>query len=116
MNTITIYGASDDLLEVECPDNHYIADEFGAYGPYGCTVVLEAPTGERLWVRGVFCGDRDLRNVGEGWCMSVLHVDPKPWPGLVQFGTRPDRDDDPAIRVVAPEGTTVREWTDDDRA
>lgn len=117
---LTIYGASDDLLEVDGPGGTAI-DEFGAYGPNGCTILIEAPMGERLWVRAVFDADQDLRGIGGednagGWCLSVLHVDTDTaWTWPVFFSFRPGRIEDPALIVECPEGTTVREWTEDDR-
>lgn len=120
---LILYGASDDLLEVE----GHVEDEFGAYGPHGCTVVIEAPTGERVWVRAVFDADRDLRGIvnddhetGSEWVLSVLHTDPATaWRWPIRLIARHDdrRDlDDPAVAIECPVGTTVREWTEDDRA
>lgn len=120
-DTLTIYGASDDLLEVEGA----VSEEFSAYG--SCIVVIEAPTGERVWVRAAFDDDPDLRGVvgadhetGSEWVLSVLHTDVTTmWPWPIRFIARHDerRDlDDPAVAIECPVGTTVREWTEDDRA
>lgn len=105
MSEITIYGASDDLLEVEGAFD----EEFGAYG--GATVVVEAPSGERLWVRALHDEDPSLRGVGEGWVLSMLHADPtRGWQWPVRFGARPGRPEDPALVIECPQGTVVREW------
>ncbi|MBN7484631.1 hypothetical protein [Mycobacteroides abscessus] len=105
MSAITFYGASDDLLEVEGA----FTEEFDAYS--GVTVVVEAPSGESLWVRAVFDTDVPLRGIGQGWVLSVLHPDPvHGWQWPVRFGARPDGPEDPALIVECPEGTTVREW------
>lgn len=105
MSEIIIYGASDDLLEVAGAFD----EEFGAYG--GVIVVMEAPSGERLWVRALHDEDPSLRGVGEGWVLSVLHADPAHgWRWPVRFGARPGRPEDPALVIECPDGTTVREW------
>lgn len=104
MNEIIIYGASDDLLEVEGAFD----EEFGAYG--GATVVVEAPSGERLWVRAVF-DEGPLRGIGEGWVLSVLHANPdRRWQWPIRLGARLGRPEDPALIIECPDGTTVREW------
>ncbi|WP_019204545.1 hypothetical protein [Tsukamurella sp. 1534] len=116
---LILYGASDDLLEVE----GHVEDEFAAYG--GCTVVVEAPTGERVWIRAVFDDDQDLRGINSAeseseWVLSVLHTDVLTvWPWPIRFIARHDERhdlDDPAVVIECPVGTTVREWTEDDRA
>ncbi|SKM82115.1 Uncharacterised protein [Mycobacteroides abscessus subsp. massiliense] len=105
MSEIVLYGASDDLLEVEGA----FTEEFDALN--GATVIVESPTGERLWVRAVFDSDPSLRDVGEGWVLSLLHADPtRVWRWPVRFGGRPDRPEDPALILECPDGTTVREW------
>lgn len=110
MSEITIYGASDDLLEVEGA----VDEEFGAYG--GVTVVVESPTGERLWVRAVF-DEGPLRGIGEGWALSVLHADPvRGWRWPVRFGARPERSEDPTLIIECPDGTVVREWVAEEQS
>ncbi|WP_078313738.1 hypothetical protein [Mycobacteroides chelonae] len=106
MGELVLYGASDDLLEAEGTFD----EEFSVYG--GVIVVVEAPSGERLWVRALFDEDRPLRGVGEGWVLSVLHADPqRGWRWPVRLGARPERPEDPALIIECPEGTVVREWT-----
>ncbi|MDO3168231.1 hypothetical protein P5V90_14780 [Mycobacteroides abscessus subsp. abscessus] len=105
MDELVIYGASDDLLEV----GGAFDEEFGAYG--GVTVVVEAPTGERLWVRAQHDEYVPLRGIGEGWVLSVLHADPtRTWRWPVRLGARPEYPEDPAIIIECPDGTVVREW------
>lgn len=105
MSEIILYGASDDLLEVEGAFD----EEFGAYG--GVIVVVEAPSGERLWVRAQHDEYVPLRGIGEGWVLSVLHADPAHgWRWPVRFGARPERPEDPALIIECPDGTVVREW------
>lgn len=98
MSTLTIYGASDDLVEVE-GEFH---EEFSAYTGWKGEVV--APNGDSLGVSAVFGeGDAD-------WTLSVYNTGTWPaWP--LRFGDRPDRDGDPALTLEVPAGTIVREVT-----
>jgi len=100
MNKITIYGASDDLVEVE----GYISDEFSAYGPWSGK--LTAPNGDSLRIRAEFCKPGSESE----WQLSIENTGTFPdWP--IRFGVRPDRDGDPALVIDVPDGTTM---TDDD--
>ncbi|MBT8161040.1 MULTISPECIES: hypothetical protein [Arthrobacter] len=92
---IIIYGASDDLIEVEGA----ISEEFDCSGKW--EGVLESPDGWRLGVTAKFTGEWEIAVVasGEGWYPD--------WP--IQFTERPDREGDPAVKIWAPEGTTLTE-------
>lgn len=105
LHTLTVYGASDDLVEVE----GYIEDEFEAYGP--TTLIVTAPDGARIAITAEFDGPGPMRDVGDGWVLSIHHADPE-WTYPVRLGVRRDRDSDPAIVLSVPTGTTVREWDD----
>lgn len=100
LHTLTIYGASDDLLELE----GYINEEYTAFRPV--TLVLRAPTGARLAITAEF--DATAPIPGNGWVLSILHADPQ-WTWPVRLAERPDRSDDPAIVLEVPVGTTVSE-------
>lgn len=100
LDTLTIYGASDDLLELE----GYINDEYDALRPI--TLVLRAPTGAQLAISAEFGGATPIP--GNGWVLSILHVDPR-WVWPVCLSERPGRLDDPAIVLDVPRGTTVSE-------
>lgn len=93
---ITIYGASDDCIELDgdIVDEHYTND--------GNVIRLTAPDGEYLEVR--------IEYGRHEWDISVDHRtgDLAPdWP--VRFAYRDDgtdHNDDPAIVIDAPAGTT----------
>jgi hypothetical protein len=94
---ITIYGASDDLLEVEGAVN----DEFDASGP--TRVRLTAPDGDSLDVVAEFSrpGDYAL-----DWTITVETARAYPaWP--IRFHERPGYEGDPGVTIDAPAGTTV---------
>lgn len=104
LHSLTIYGASDDLIEVE----GYINEEYPAHRVHGLvTLVVTAPDGARVWITPEFDAE-PLRGVGEGWALAVRHAGY--WPHPVQLGARPDRDTDPAVILTVPEGTTVAVW------
>lgn len=96
---VTIYGASDDLFELDTPDRS-VYEEYDCYDR-PCTVRLTAPNGEGVTVRGYFTGD---------WEVGVHEVDGLPnadW--RIEDSVRPDDDRDPAIIVHVPVGTTAEE-------
>ncbi|WP_336633616.1 MULTISPECIES: hypothetical protein [unclassified Microbacterium] len=100
MSTITIYGASDDLLEVEGA----FSEEFQAYGETRLRVL--APDGDSLIVIGEF----SARDGEADWTLRVMNSATWPaWP--IRFGDRPDREGDPAIIIDVPEGTIVEEMS-----
>lgn len=106
MNTVatTIYGASDDLFELESEDRS-IYEEYDCWGR-PCVVRLTAPNGETLVVRGYFRYD------GE-WEVGVHeHPDYTNADWKVEQSQRPDRPSDPAIIVHVPVGTTAQELRD----
>lgn len=100
---ITIYGASDDLVEVEGD----VCEEY-TLGLYGTWLRLTAPDGERLNVAAVF--DSQVLNGALDWMLTVTAVDAYPsWP--ICFHERPGYEGDPAVTIDAPPGTTVEDIT-----
>jgi len=100
---ITIYGASDDLVEVEGA----IREEYALGDP--CTRLrLVAPDLESLDVVLLFDGE-----VGDlDWSIGVEAVNAYPsWP--IRFHERPGYEGDPAVTIDAPDGTTVLEVPND---
>jgi hypothetical protein len=98
---IIIYGASDDLVEVD--GRPEVAEEYGCWSK-PCRLRLTAPDGMSLDVVAQF-GRRDARL---DWTTTVEAVNAYPsWP--IRFIERPDREGDPAVEIDAPEGTTVVE-------
>ena len=96
---ITIYGASDDLVEVAGA----IREEYALGDP--CTRLrLVAPDLESLDVVLWFDGE-----VGDlAWSIGVEAVNAYPsWP--IRFHERPGYEGDPAVTIDAPDGTTVLE-------
>lgn len=96
MADLIIYGASDDLVEVEGA----FREEYDAYSGWRGRVT--SPDGDSLIVTAVF---------GEGeadWTLGILNSSSWPdWP--IKFGERPDREGDPALIIDVPEGTIVEE-------
>lgn len=103
LHGLTIYGASDDLLEVE----GYLREEFVAYTR--ATLILTAPNGACLAIVGEFDPVGHSPNVGDGWVLSVCHADPA-WTYPIRLTSRPDRDTDPAVALDVPAGTTIEQW------
>ncbi len=102
LKTLTIYGASDDLVEID----GYIHEEYDLDRD-GTVLMFTAPHGAQLAVLVDFCPvESPMRDIGGGWVLSVHHADPD-WVYPVRLGVRPDRDSDPAIHLAVPEGTTV---------
>ena len=101
----TIYGASDDLIEIEASDGR--ADEYDCYDERG-HISLTSPDGDRLDVFLSY-GPSVMRHADTSmeWTIAVaaLHGYPS-WP--VRFTERPDREGDPAVIITAPEGTTFK--------
>ncbi|WIB65421.1 hypothetical protein [Curtobacterium sp. MCBD17_040] len=93
---VLIYGASDDLVEVEgrIPG----ADEFNVYGPWSGRFI--GSDGGSLIVDVEF-GRRDS---DADWTIAIRNTGTFPsWP--IRFTKRPDRDSDPALIVTVPAGT-----------
>jgi hypothetical protein len=107
--TVTIYGASDDLLEVD--GDIAGADEYGAYGG-PVEGVLTAPDGDSLIIRAEF----SKAGAPADWTLSVENTDTYPaWP--IRFGERPDREGDPALIIEVPDGTVFKfDQEDEDEA
>ena len=98
MTDITIYGASDDLVEVEGA----VREEYPLADP--CSRLrLTAPGGASLDVVLWFDGAIGALD----WSISVEAVDAYPsWP--IRFHECPGYEGDPAVTIDAPEGTTVK--------
>lgn len=100
MPTTTIYGASDDLIEFDGA----IYGEANAYitPPQDSTVILTAPDGATLTLKIGFCTSNP-----DGWGIAVqTHGAQSPsWP--MRFVPRPGHDEDPAIEIDVPEGTSA---------
>lgn len=99
MPNLTIYGASDDLVELEGAIN----DEYNLF-PDGVLLRLTAPDGQSLDVSLDF----DNRAIGGqlDWTIAVGAVNAYPdWP--IRFHERPDYEGDPAVTIDVPEGTRV---------
>jgi hypothetical protein len=98
---MTIYGASDDLLEIE---SDTFREEFDV--PGSTEVLVVDPEGNTLIVTAEFGAAGRAR---AEWTLSVLNTDgaTATWP--IQFGERPGYESDPAIILEVPEGTEVRE-------
>ena len=94
---ITIYGASDDLVEVEGA----VREEY-TLGDDGTRLRLIAPDGDSLDVTADFDGVIGSLN----WTLTVEAVDAYP-PWLIHFHERPGYEGDPAVTIHAPVGTTV---------
>lgn len=100
MTLLTIYGASDDLVEVEV--NGTVTEEFDAY--QATRLRLIAPGGQ---------GELDVvvefnkENSELDWSIAVeALVDYPAWP--IFFTERPGYEGDPAVSIQVPEGTQVR--------
>lgn len=105
MATVVIYGASDDLVEVEGSIEG--ADEYSAYGEW--VGKLEAPNGTALIVRAEF----SPAGSEVEWLLSVENTRSHPgW--AIKFGDRPGREDDPALIIEVPEGTRLVVAPEDD--
>lgn len=93
METILFYGMSDDLVEIE----GYISEEFDL--PYdGWVGCLIDPDGNRVELTADFVREWEIG-------VKVLSGNVVNWD--IRLTNRPDRDDDPAIELVVPEGTTL---------
>lgn len=101
MSEITIYGASDDLVEVEGA----VREEY-TLDMEGTRLRLTAPDGESLdvWAKfGAFGSHYTL-----DWVLTVEAATSYPsWP--IRFHERPGYEGDPAVTIDAPAGTTVSE-------
>lgn len=99
-SSILIYGASDDLVEVEGA----ISDEFDCWDKTW-KGRLKAPEGSFLVVSARFGRD--------GWDLNVAAPEGSGFPDWpVSFCPRPDSPEDPAVRIEAPAGTTLEVFGD----
>jgi hypothetical protein len=101
MPSITVHGASDDLVEVDgCPGG----DEFQVYGGY-FEGDLIAPGGAVLHITVSFTDSGD----GWAWKVTTGPVDddiPAPdWP--IERSHRPSYEDDDLVTIDAPPGTRL---------
>lgn len=104
IGSITIYGASDDLVEVEGA----VRDEYDLGNGGSTRVRLTAPDGQSLDVVAEY-GGGPAGTLLE-WTLAVAVVRSYPsWP--VRFHERPDREGDPAVTIDAPAGTLVQDVT-----
>lgn len=95
---VTIYGASDDLVEVEGQIEG--ADEYDALS--GWVGALTSPDGESLVVRAEYCKPGSRAE----WTVGVENTETYPaWP--IRFAERPDREGDPALVIIVPVGTVL---------
>lgn len=98
MAEITIYGASDDLVEVEGA----IVDEFEAYGQWRGR--LQAPNGQTLYLYAEY----GAAGADTEWLLGITNSATYPsWP--IRFSERQDRAGDPAIIIDVPDGTKLTE-------
>jgi hypothetical protein len=99
MPNIIIYGASDDLVEVEgeCREEFYLDRSDRWIGR------VLAPNGDALTVFAAF-GVRGSYKAD--WTVGVENTGT--WPGwTIRFADRPDREGDPALIIDVPAGTVV---------
>lgn len=94
---VTVYGASDDCLELETPDNS-ISEEINC-DVRTCYVSLTAPNGDELIVKGKYG-----RN---GWELGIYGKNEAGW--MIEESTSPYRDGEPALIVHVPVGTVAEE-------
>ena len=99
MSTLTIYGASDDLVEV---DGEF-REEFSVRSS-GWRGEVVAPDGDSLIITAEFCKE----GAEADWTLGIENGETWPsWP--IRFTDRPDREGDPAIIIDVPAGTIVKE-------
>lgn len=94
---VTVYGASDDCLELETPDRS-IYEEFSAYDRT-IYASLTAPNGDWIVVKGKYGR--------HGWELGLHGDNDHGW--LIEESTRPGREEDPALIVHVPVGTVAEE-------
>lgn len=99
MSKLTIYGASDDLVEVTGEfDEEFRLPLSGWRGR------VVSPDGDSLIVTAEY----DRPESDAEWTLGVENSGTWPsWP--IHFTERPDREGDPAIVIDVPEGTIVEE-------
>lgn len=108
MAKVLIYGASDDLIEVEGAIEG--ADEFNVYGLWQADLVHVNEDGNEESLRVSLEFGRS--GGGLDWQIDVSAVDSYPsW--AVTFGERPDREGDPSVSIEVPEGSFLRVLTED---
>lgn len=94
---VTIYGSSDDLVELETPDRS-INEEFDCGGPG--FFKLTSPDGANMVIRAEYCRP----GATEEWDLEISE-DNAGW--VVEKSRRPDYDLDPALIIHVPVGTVA---------
>ncbi|WP_235171814.1 hypothetical protein [Rhodococcus erythropolis] len=80
-----------------------VREEFNTYSPW-TGLLVDPKHGDSLIVRAEYC----KAGSDSEWTLSVENTDrPCEWP--IRFGKRPDREEDPAIHITVPDGTTITE-------
>lgn len=107
----TIYGSSDDLVEIE-QDGRAVEEYDLRDG--GTRVRITAPGGDSLDVLADFDargGALDASTSPGGWVLAAVVDRPLRAPWVVTPGLRPDGrgEDDPALFITVPEGTRYEE-------
>lgn len=97
---LTIYGASDDVLDVES-DTGY-STEFDVSGKW--VGFVTDPEGYSLRITAEFSA-RGRRTAD--WTLGIENTDEWPEDWTIRFGYRPGDDFDPAIILEVPDGTVV---------
>lgn len=104
-NEIRIYGASDDLVEVEGATR----EEFSAYGDDRWLGVLASPSGEQLLLTAEYTGRGT-------WAIGVAPVDediPMPsWP--ISVGQAMENRYSAMLTITVPDGVTLTDTRDRD--
>lgn len=104
--SLTIYGASDDLIEVkgDVREEFYLSE-------HGTRLRLTAPDGASLDVLVDFGTTRVW--AGLDWTITVEAINGYPsWP--IHFHEGPGHEGDPAVTIDAPPGTTVENLSEGD--
>lgn len=104
MPDLWIYGASDDLVEVEGA----IEDEFDVHGLWRARLL--SPDGQSLIVTAQF----GKPGAASDWTVGVEnHTQPFPdWP--IKFEERADYSGDPCLYVQVPEETKIIPYTEEE--
>lgn len=110
MSVFTVYGASDDLVEVTGD----VREEYDL-NPVGTRLRITAPGGDCLDVMADFgCNDGtalDSEASPGGWVLAVITHGPLPDGWEVVFGARENdpETEDPALTVRAPAGSRIEQ-------
>lgn len=94
---VTIYGASDDCLEVESSDGT-IKEEYDCYDR-ACYIELEDPEGDSVVVRGRYTRD--------GWSVELYRDNEPGW--VIEETQHPIYDEEFALTIHVPVGTVAEQ-------